>query len=89
MGMGRYRNLMEILLEELFDEMEPQLNCCTCETCRSDIIALTLNSLPPRYVCTPTGEIMTKLKQITAQSKADAMAALARVAEMVKAAPRH
>ena len=87
--MARYRNLMELLLEELFDEMGEQLDCCKCEICRSDVVALALNNLPPRYVSTPTGEMMTKLDQITLQKKADALAALAQAAGVIKASPRH
>lgn len=80
---------MEHLLEELLDERKDQLDCCTCETCRNDIIALALNRLPPRYVCTPEGEMITKLDQIGPQNKADAMAALAQAVKMVKAEPHH
>ena len=87
--MVRYRNLMEILLEELFDEQKDQLDCCTCDICRADIIALALNRLPPRYVCTPAGEMITKLDQATLQKKADALTALTQPAELVKASPRH
>ena len=57
--------------------------------CRADIIALALNRLPPRYVCTPAGEMITKLDQATLQKKADALTALTQAAELVKASPRH
>ena len=87
--MVRYRNLMEILLEELFDEMREQLDCCTCEVCRSDIIALALNHLPPRYVCTPAGEMITKLDQIVPQNKTDAMKALIQAAKVIRDTPHH
>lgn len=87
--MAVYRNVMELLLEELFDKMKDQMDCCTCEDCRGDIIALALNQLPPHYVRTPKGEMLTKLNQLAPQNSADALAALAKAVEKVKASPRH
>lgn len=87
--MPAYRNVMEILLEELFDKMKDQLDCCTCEECRSDIIALALNQLPPHYVRTPKGELLSKLDQLSSQNSTDALAALTQAVEKVKASPRH
>ena len=46
--MTAYRNMMEIFMEQLFDDRKDQIDCCTCPECRSDIIALALNQLPPR-----------------------------------------
>ncbi len=43
-------NLMKLLVNEWVDDLIERHNGCTCDQCRSDVIALSLNSLPPRYV---------------------------------------
>ena len=87
--MSSYRNVMEVLLEELFDKMKGQMDCCTCDECRSDIIALALNQLPPHYVRTEKGEMLSKLDQLSQQNYTDVMTALAQAVEKVKNHPRH
>ena len=87
--MPAYRNVMEILLEELFDKTSDQWDCGTCEECRGDIIALALNQLPPHYVRTQKGEMLSKLAHLDPQNSTDALAALAQAVEKVKASPRH
>ena len=87
--MTAYRNMMEIFMEQLFDDRKDQIDCCTCPECRNDIIALALNQLPPRYVCTHKGELLSKVEQLAKQNRADAMTALTQAAEKVKEFPRH
>ncbi len=43
-------NLMKLLVNEWVDELIDEYNGCTCDQCRADVIALSLNTLPPRYV---------------------------------------
>ena len=48
--MSEYKNIMEDLVLEEFENAAQTLGCCTCEDCRNDIIAYALNQLPPKYV---------------------------------------
>jgi competence protein ComFB len=43
-------NVMELLVNELLDGVIAEHQGCTCELCRANIFALTLNSLPTRYI---------------------------------------
>jgi competence protein ComFB len=43
-------NVMELLVNELLDAVIAELQGCTCELCRANAFALTLNSLPTRYI---------------------------------------
>ena len=43
-------NVIELLANELLDEMIAEHGGCTCEVCRSNVFALTLNRLPARYI---------------------------------------
>jgi competence protein ComFB len=47
-----YRNIMEEIVETFVDILMagPEYQTfCKCKSCRNDIIALSLNSLPPQY----------------------------------------
>lgn len=87
--MVMYRNFMEDMMEDLFDEYAPEVGYCTCENCRNDIIACTLNQLPPRYAVTACGNAYAKLNSLEKQYRADAATALIRAAEIVAKSPRH
>ena len=50
--MKLYRNIMEDLVEEFYDDIKGKHPCCTCNQCRGDIIAYALNQLQPQYAVT-------------------------------------
>ena len=54
-------NYMEIWVEQFMDDiLKDRPEVCTCEKCRQDIFALSLNNLQPFYVTTTKGEILAK-----------------------------
>lgn len=87
--MSEYHNIMEDLVEEEYDRAAQTLGCCTCENCRSDIIAYALNQMPPKYVASHTGEMYSKTFILRNQHYADVLAALSKAAAVVREHPRH
>ena len=87
--MKRYENMMEAFVEEVLEKIEPELGCCTCEQCRSDIIAWALNQLPPKYVATQAGGAISKADTLRIQHLTDVRTAIIQGAELVKKHPRH
>lgn len=87
--MPSYKNLMESVVENLYDEIEDTLDCCHCERCRNDVISYALNQLPPKYVISLEGELFSKLQSISSQHSTDILSALATGARLVKERPRH
>jgi len=79
----------EAVIEELKGILEKMKDVCSCERCREDILAYTLNRLPARYVVTVLGNAYTKLHQLKVQSKADIVVQLMEAAKVVGAKPRH
>ena len=71
-----YKNIMEDIVENKMNQIQGTLGCCTCEHCRSDIIAHALNHLPGKYVVTPRGEIYSKTYALGLQHGTDITAAL-------------
>lgn len=84
-----YKNMMEIMVEETFDTMISELDCCTCELCRSDIVAYALNHLPPMYAVSDSGRVISKLYATQAQHMLEIQIELAKAARLVKSHPRH
>ena len=87
--MKGYRNMMETMVEDALEAMAPELDCCTCEQCRNDITAWALNHLPPRYVATDAGGVISKADTMRIQHLTDVRTALVQAAQMVKENPRH
>ncbi len=84
-----YKNMMETLVVEEVDNCIEDLGICTCMTCRNDLIALTLNHLPPKYVNTDKGAAFSKVEKLSASSRAKIITSIASAAEVVKKHPRH
>lgn len=84
-----YRNLMEDFVLQNLDVVLEGAGCCTCDACKSDVIAYTLNHLKPHYVATRQGRLMVKLQSYEMQSRADVVAAISEAAVMVGQNPRH
>ena len=87
--MKLYQNIMEDLVEEVYEDMKDQLNCCTCAQCHADIVAYTLNQLPPQYAVSQAGVNITKVRNLRRQHLADITYAMVKGAEIVAKFPRH
>ena len=84
-----FRNLMEDIVMQNLDIVMAAEGGCTCDACKSDVVAYTLNHLKPLYVATRQGRLMVKLKSCELQSRADVVAAISEAAVMVSKTPRH
>ncbi|MBX6395310.1 MAG: late competence development ComFB family protein [Alicyclobacillaceae bacterium] len=83
-------NLMEAMVRRVMDQvLGEQTDVCRCSKCLRDIMALSLNTLPPRYVSTRRGETFFKISQMENQFVADVLAAVAQAVEQVRKYPRH
>ena len=84
-----YRNLMEDIVLQNLDRVIGLEGGCTCDACKSDVVAFALNHLEPHYVATRQGRLMVKLQSYELQSRADVVAAISEAAIMVAKNPRH
>ena len=86
----KVKNYMEDVVEHLLPQILRNFpEICHCEYCESDIKALALNNLKPKYVATPVGEIYTKVNELSMQFEADAVSAITEAITKVKNSPRH
>ncbi len=86
----KVKNYMEDVVDYLLPQVLKGLpEICNCQQCISDIKALALNSLKPKYVATPEGEVYTKVNELSIQFEADVVSAITAAIKKVNASPRH
>jgi len=83
------RNYTEEAVKFYMDRWFDQADCCHCETCRLDVMALMLNNLKPKYVVTEKGALYAQLDDFDPQYKIDFMREMSQAAMTVKSGPRH
>ncbi|MCL2579815.1 MAG: late competence development ComFB family protein [Oscillospiraceae bacterium] len=82
-------NAYEDLVKQNVLSMAKYLEMCTCNKCLTDVCALVLNDLPPHYVTTRKGEILTQLPQNAQDKHADLTVKIVHALNFVKDSPRH
>lgn len=82
-------NVMEDMVRIEIEENIDSLGICTCPVCRRDLMTLTLNNVPPKYVNTEKGAIISKVGSMSRDEKIKLLAEIAHCAEMVRDRPRH
>lgn len=85
----RLVNIAEILAKEKIALVMEKMKVCNCPVCVNDVLALTLNSLPTKYVTTDAGKQYFQLDMYKKQYETDVLAALTKACVRVKASPRH
>lgn len=85
----KVKNVVEDIVQNMFDEVKPSLDCCTCDQCSSDIIAYTLNKIQPKYVSTEKGALFSRSAAFDQMYRMDVIKAIAEGSRVVKEYPRH
>ena len=83
------KNYMENCVVDSMKMVLKQINACQCDKCSADILAIALNTLPPKYVVTEKGELYSKLATLRQQFDVDIIAAITKAAVIVGRSPRH
>jgi competence protein ComFB len=83
-------NIMESIVEEIFQTF--QLNYalkCNCNQCKDDILSLTLNRIPPKYVSSSKGGVYVRTYFMNEQSRMDILKEIANAVTIVEKNPHH
>lgn len=84
-----FKNYMEEVVQRLIDKVINDMDVCKCDICRTDITALALNKLLPKYIASKKGEMYVKLNYLDPQFETDVMSTITQAAEMVNNKKRH
>lgn len=89
MMVKKLKNYMEDIVKLYMDDLIKQMDVCKCEQCLADILAITLNNLPTKYVVTNEGETYSKTSILIQQFEIDVISEVTKAAELVRKNPRH
>ncbi|OGC43262.1 hypothetical protein A2Y85_05710 [candidate division WOR-3 bacterium RBG_13_43_14] len=85
-----FENYIEkIVRDKLADLFKKDKLICQCDNCMQDMLTLTLNKLPPMYVSSNIGHIMTMFNLSHDQLTARVTVEILKAVELVKKSPRH
>ena len=83
-------NVMEEMVRNKLNERLEKTDCCKCEKCVDDMMAIALNRLPSKYVSTPRGELFSRVgSSLEKQNSLDIEFAVVSAIEFVSNHPRH
>lgn len=84
----KIKNFMEDIVMNKLDSVLAQYpECCHCDKCRYDIMALALNHLPAKYVSTEKGKILTQA--MSGEYEVDVIQEIMKAIQIVSQHPRH
>jgi len=83
------RNFTEEAVKVYLNRWFPEADCCHCDDCRLDVMAIMLNTLPPKYVVTDTGALYAQLVDFDPQNRIDYMTIMSQAVQTVNKGPRH
>ncbi|GLY09148.1 late competence development ComFB family protein [Bacillus badius] len=83
-------NVMEDIVKGIIaDQLDYLHLSCTCPRCQEDILALSLNKVPPTYIVNNSRQPLVKAKyMVNTQDYANTVAAVAQAAAVVSANKR-
>ncbi len=83
-------NIMEKLVWDNLDEVVQHTpEACTCERCKTDMVAYALNRVKPKYVATEMGEVFVRAGYLDTATQVSLITALAEAVRVVSRHPRH
>ena len=83
------KNVAEEFVRSLYAELRPGVpKMHDCPTCEEDVLVYALNRLPPHYVSTLKGEVLSRLDIQVGQSRTDATVAIMEGFRFVVSNPR-
>lgn len=87
--MYKIKNYMEDVVRKSANSIVKSMDICKCEKCMADIIAISLNDLPPKYIVTEIGELYTKVNELEQQFAINVQTAVTKAAMIVGKNPKH
>lgn len=80
-------NVMESIVRARLDVLLSDSDCCKCDKCVDDMMALALNALKPKYVNSHKGELFSRLDTTKYQNTIDIDVAVTKAINTVSSRP--
>ena len=82
-------NVTEQIVEKRMQEILPTIDCCKCEKCYLDMMAIALNYLKPQYVNTEKGQLIKLAENTSIQKTVDIDIACIKAIDIVSRYPQN
>ncbi len=82
-------NYVEKMVENLLPDIMLKADMCQCEICKTDVAAMALNHIKPRYVVSEKGALYTRLSSLDGQTEAEVISEIEKACAVVKNNPSH
>ncbi len=82
-------NVNEDITRRRLEELLNNYDCCKCEKCMGDMMAIVLNNLKPAYVNTNKGILFKRVNSMLPQSATDLDIEILKAITLVSANPKH
>lgn len=83
------RNYTEEAVKLYLDRWFHEADCCHCDICRMDVMAIMLNNMKPKYVVSDKGELYAQLDDFDPQYRIDMVTIMSQAAQLISKNPRH
>ncbi|WP_313341641.1 late competence development ComFB family protein [Sedimentibacter sp.] len=81
-------NVTEKLVLDKLDATLKKMNCCRCDRCKEDIVAISLNNLKPKYIVANKDNIKEKIHEFSEMGK-EVTTEVIKAVLKVRKNPRH
>ncbi|MGN0638304.1 MAG: late competence development ComFB family protein [Huintestinicola sp.] len=82
-------NANEEIVKQRLPELLKEYDCCKCEKCVCDMMAIALNNIKPAYVNTAEGMLFKRINSMLPQKNADIDIEILKAINLVSAHPKH
>lgn len=82
-------NVNESVVEQRIYRLLEDFNCCKCEKCVGDMMAVALNNMKPAYVNSDKGVLFKKVDSTMPQNIADLDVEIIKAIQIVSSKPQH
>ncbi len=84
-----FTNVLEEVVRERACRLIEHMDMCKCQRCLYDACAIALNSLPPKYVTTTKGALLSQVGYINLDNRTEIDVHVIKALKIVKEHPRH
>lgn len=81
--------MTEKIVRNRLTEILKDMDCCKCDICYTDMLAIILNTLKPQYVNSYEGEVLKRLENTAVQKTIDMDIAIIKAIEIVSRVDHH
>jgi competence protein ComFB len=82
-------NIMEKIVGDRLSHLLENFDCCKCDICKDDMLAIALNNVPTKYVTSHKGELFGRTETLNQHISTDLDITIIKAINRVARTPNH